>query len=95
MIAPEINKEAVEHLKRSLFWRIDDTMNPAPSRCSILPVRFCLPRGDNTEFSNCYAAFDDLPPETKAAIDNLRVIQSMSNTGLYHTPEPSLPQLKD
>lgn len=90
-----INQEAVEYLKGSLYWHIDGTMNPVPIRGSILSSKVLPTWGGNTEFANCYAAYDDLPEKTKAEIDDLRVIHSMWVTGLYHTPEPSLKQLED
>jgi alpha-ketoglutarate-dependent taurine dioxygenase len=90
-----INQEAVEYLKGSLYWHIDGTMNPVPIRGSILSSKVLPTWGGNTEFANCYAAYEDLSDETKAEIEDLTVIHSMWNTGLYHTPEPTLAQLQD
>lgn len=90
-----VNQEAAEYLKGSLFWHIDGTMNPVPIRGSILSSKVLPTWGGNTEFSNTYAAYDDLPEETKQKIANLRVVHSMWNTGLFHTPEPTLAQLQD
>ncbi len=50
--------------------------------------------GGNTEFCNTYAAYSALSDERKAEIDELRVIHSMWNTQLYHTPEPTTEQLE-
>lgn len=91
----EHSNEVIEYLKGSLFWHIDGTMNPVPIRGSILSSKVLPTWGGNTEFSNCYAAYDDLPKDSKAEIDDLRVIHSMWVTGLYHTPEPTLAQLED
>jgi len=90
-----INQEAAEYLKGSLYWHIDGTMNPVPIRGSILSSKVLPTWGGNTEFANTYAAYQDLPAETKEEIDGLRVIHSMWVTGLYHTPEPTLRQLED
>lgn len=90
-----INQEAAEYLKGSLYWHIDGTMNPVPIRGSILSSKVLPTWGGNTEFANCYAAYDDLPEETRARIDGLRVIHSMWVSQLYHTPEPTLAQLDD
>jgi alpha-ketoglutarate-dependent taurine dioxygenase len=90
-----VNQEAAEYLRGSLYWHIDGTMNPVPIRGSILSSKVLPTWGGNTEFANTYAAYDDLPEETKTKIDDLRVIHSMWNTGLFHTPEPSLAQLED
>lgn len=88
-----INQEVVEYLKGSLFWHIDGTMNDVPVRGSILTSKVLPTWGGNTEFANCYAAYDDLPAETKARIDGLRVVHTMWASQLYHTPEPTLAQL--
>ena len=91
-----VNGEAAaEYLKGSLYWHIDGTMNTVPIRGSILSSKVLPTWGGNTEFSNTYAAYDDLPEQTKADIANLQVVHSMWNTGLYHTPEPTIAQLQD
>jgi alpha-ketoglutarate-dependent taurine dioxygenase len=90
-----VNQEVVEYLKGSLFWHIDGTMNDVPVRGSILTSKVLPTWGGNTEFANCYAAYDDLPEETKERIDGLRVVHTMWASQLYHTPEPTLKQLTD
>jgi alpha-ketoglutarate-dependent taurine dioxygenase len=88
-------KEVIEYLKGSLFWHVDGTMNPVPVRGSILTSKVLPTWGGNTEFANCYAAYDDLPQETKDQIDDLRVVHSMWVSQLYHCPEPTIEQLRD
>ncbi|MCW1428991.1 TauD/TfdA dioxygenase family protein [Novosphingobium sp. JCM 18896] len=88
-----VNREVTEYLKGSLFWHVDGTMNDVPVRGSILTSKVLPTWGGNTEFANCYAAYDDLPTETKARIESLRVIHTMWASQLYHTPEPTLAQL--
>ncbi|MCB2077005.1 MAG: TauD/TfdA family dioxygenase [Novosphingobium sp.] len=91
----EHHKSVIEYLKGSLFWHVDGTMNPVPVRGSILSSKVLPDWGGNTEFANCYAAYDDLPQETKDQIDDLRVVHAMWVSQLYHTPEPSIEQLRD
>lgn len=91
----EHKKEVIEYLKGSLFWHIDGTMNPVPVRGSLLTSKVLPTWGGNTEFANCYAAYDDLPAEKKAEIDHLRVVHAMWVSQLYHCPEPTLAQLED
>ncbi|HMO67397.1 MAG TPA: TauD/TfdA family dioxygenase, partial [Novosphingobium sp.] len=74
---------------------IDGTMNPVPVRGSILTSKVLPTWGGNTEFANCYAAYDDLPAGKKAEIDPLRVVHAMWVSQLYHCPEPTLAQLED
>lgn len=90
-----VNREAAEYLKGSLYWHIDGTMNSVPIRGSILSSKVLPSWGGNTEFANTYDAYDDLPEDRKREIDGLRVIHSMWNSQLYHTPEPTLAQLTD
>ena len=93
--AGEHHKSVIEYLKGSLFWHVDGTMNPVPVRGSILTSKVLPTWGGNTEFSNCYAAYDDLPQEVKDKIDDLRVVHAMWVSQLYHTPEPTMEQLND
>jgi len=90
-----INKEAVEYLKGSLFWHVDGTMNSVPIRGSVLSSKVLPTWGGNTEFANCYTAYDDLSDATKAEIDDLRVVHSMWHSQLFHCPEPTVEQLAD
>jgi alpha-ketoglutarate-dependent taurine dioxygenase len=93
--AGEHHKSVIEYLKGSLFWHVDGTMNPVPVRGSILTSKVLPTWGGNTEFANCYAAYDDLPQDRKDQIDELRVVHAMWVSQLYHTPEPTLEQLED
>jgi alpha-ketoglutarate-dependent taurine dioxygenase len=93
--AGEHHKSVTEYLKGSLFWHVDGTMNPVPVRGSILTSKVLPTWGGNTEFANCYAAWDDLPQETKDKIDQMRVVHAMWVSQLYHCPEPTLEQLED
>lgn len=83
-----------DYLKGSLYWHIDGTMNKKPIGAAILSSKVLSSWGGNTEFCNTYAAYETLPEEKKQQIENLRVIHSMWNTQLYHTPEPTLAQLE-
>ena len=61
----EHSKAVIEYLKGSLFWHIDGTMNPVPVRGSILTSKVLPTWGGNTEFANCYAAWDDLSADAR------------------------------
>jgi alpha-ketoglutarate-dependent taurine dioxygenase len=84
-----------DYLKGSLYWHIDGTMNRVPIGGAILSSKVLPTWGGNTEFCNTYAAYDDLPEQRKQQLDGLRVVHSMWNTQLYHTPEPTLAELEE
>ena len=91
----ENDKNTIDYLKGSLFWHVDGTSNPVPIRGSVLSSKVLPTWGGNTEFANCYAAYEDLSDETKAAIDDLRVVHGLCASQLYHCPEPTLAQVED
>lgn len=83
-----------DYLKGSLFWHIDGTMNKKPIGAAVLSSKVLPTWGGNTEFCNTYAAYEALPEEKKQQIEGLRVVHSMWNSQLYHTPEPTPEQLE-
>ncbi len=84
-----------DYLKGSLFWHIDGTMNSEPIGAAVLSSKVLPTWGGNTEFCNTYAAYEALPEATKREIEDLRVVHSMWNTLMYHTPEPTRQELED
>ncbi|MCB2058993.1 MAG: TauD/TfdA family dioxygenase, partial [Novosphingobium sp.] len=91
----EKNPSSAEYLKGSLYWHLDGTRNTVPILASLLSCRVPSPKGTgNTGFANTYAAYEALPEEQKAQIEDLRVIHNTWNTLFYHDPEPGLAKLK-
>lgn len=90
---PKINPIA-EYLKGAFFWHIDGTMSDKPVLASIMSSRQLAPRGGETEFCNTYAAWDELPDEEKAGLEEMRVVHAMWRSQLYVHPEPSYALLK-
>ncbi len=88
------NPNSAEYLKGSLYWHIDGTRNDVPIRASLLSCRVPASWGGNTSVCNTYAAYDDLPEEKKAEIDNLRVLHAPWASLFYYEPEPSLAKLQ-
>lgn len=88
------NPSSAEYLKGSLYWHLDGTRNSVPILASLLSCRVPASWGGNTGFANTYAAYEALPEERKAEIDDLRVIHNTWNTLFYHDPEPSLAKLQ-
>lgn len=93
---PNTNPLAAEYLKGSLLWHIDGAMDAVPSRGSILTARQ-LPatRQGNTETANTFAAFQDLPEEEQARLENLKVVHTMAASQRRVYPDASEEQRKD
>ncbi|MCB2077000.1 MAG: TauD/TfdA family dioxygenase [Novosphingobium sp.] len=91
----EKNPSSAEYLKGSLYWHLDGVRNTVPILASLLSCRVPSPRGTgNTGFASTYAAYDALPEETKAEIDDLRVIHAPWASMFYYDPEPNIQKLK-
>ena len=66
-----------------------------PILASLLSCKVPSPKGTgNTGFCNTYAAYEELPAERKAEIDDLRVIHGPWASLFYYEPEPSLAKLQ-
>ena len=88
------NPHSAEYLKGSLYWHLDGTMNDVPILASLLASKKLASWGGNTGFCNTYAAYESLPQERKAELEQLRVMHSVWATIFYYEPEPSLAKLK-
>lgn len=86
--------EGVEYLKGAFYWHFDGTIQPMPVLASLLSSKVLAPTGGNTEFANCYAAYEALPEEEKAKIEGLSVVHATWNSLLYYEPEPDQQKLK-
>ncbi len=82
-----------EYLKGSLYWHIDGTMNKVPIGAAVLSSKVLPTWGGNTEFCNTYAAWDELPEEDEALVEDLRVMHAAWTTLLYYEPETSYAKL--
>jgi len=91
---PEVTATA-EYLKGAFYWHIDGTMQNVPVLASLLSGRRLSPTGGQTEFSNTYAAYDDLPQDDKEEIASLEVVHSLAATQFYVKPEPTYAELQE
>ena len=89
LIAGEDRRMAYQ--KGNYQWHADSTFKPVPSLCSILTAREVPPEGGNTEFVSTRAAYERLPAELGARIDELIVEHDFSvsraRVGFEFTPE--------
>lgn len=87
-----VNKKA-DYLRGSLFWHVDGSTQQKPYLGTMLrPVKLA-DKGGQTEFCNCYAAYDDLPDSDKKAFEKLRVVHSMERSLWFVYPEPTYEQV--
>ena len=61
---------------RNDFWHSDITFGTKPPMCSVLHALEVTPGCGDTLFCNMYAAYENLPAETKSEIDGLRAIHT-------------------
>jgi taurine dioxygenase len=69
-----------KRLVNGATWHTDDSFMRAPCSLTMLYALVVPSRGGDTQFTNMYAAYDDLPPETKACIDGLKVIHKYESS---------------
>ena len=69
-----------KRLVNGATWHTDDSFMRAPCSLTMLYGVVVPSRGGDTQFTNMYAAYEDLPPETKARIDGLKVIHKYESS---------------
>lgn len=75
---PKINSEP-EYVLGTYFWHMDGMTSPIPPpKASVLSARRVAAKGGHTEFASTFAAYQALPEEDKAEIDNLRVMHTVT-----------------
>lgn len=85
-----LNQRA-DYLRGSFNWHMDGTHDDVPVFASLLSGRKLSATGGQTEFASSYAAYDELPEDTKARIEGLKAVHSvevsMKRGGVAETPE--------
>ena len=75
---PDVNPEYARFLIGNHLWHMDGTYEEIPPLATLFtPYRLSKTGGD-TMFANTYAAFEDLPEDEKAELEQLRVMHMMS-----------------
>jgi alpha-ketoglutarate-dependent taurine dioxygenase len=67
-----------DYLKGSFLWHVDGTHDSVPIFASMLSGRVLSSQGGATSFASSYAAYEELPRETKQRIEGLRVVHSFA-----------------
>jgi alpha-ketoglutarate-dependent taurine dioxygenase len=88
---PKVTATAT-YLKGTFLWHFDGWNDPVPAKGTVLTGRVLSEVGGRTEFSNTYAAYDELPEETKAKIADLKVAHTMMGTqrGVHEVVTPEM-----
>lgn len=82
-----------EYIKGAFYWHIDGTVLNVPPLGAVMSARRLSQTGGQTEFSNTYAAYDDLPESEKSALAKLKVVHMFETSQRYVHPEPSYAEL--
>jgi alpha-ketoglutarate-dependent taurine dioxygenase len=85
--------EAAEYLKGTVYWHIDGATDDIPARATLLTGRRLSRIGGQTEFSNAYAAYDDLPEAERKYYESLRVVHSLEAANRLTKPNPGEQEL--
>ncbi len=73
----KVNPEYAKFFFGSQLWHMDGTYEEVPPFATLLTPRVLSETGGQTEFTNNYAAYEDLPEDQKAQIDKLMVVHTM------------------
>lgn len=81
-----------KYLKGTYLWHFDGWNDPVPARGTVLTARVLSSTGGQTEFSNTYAAYEDLPETTKDRIAGLKAAHTMMGTqrGVHEVVTPEM-----
>jgi alpha-ketoglutarate-dependent taurine dioxygenase len=71
------NPEYAQFFFGSQLWHMDGTYEAMPPFATILTPRVLANSGGDTEFTNNYATYEDLPGEEKPWLDSLKVVHTM------------------
>lgn len=88
------NRDHVDYFHATFHWHMDGTYEDVPPLASVLTPRVLPPKGTGqTEFSNSYAAWDDLPKAEKQRLSRIQVVHS-SAFALPPDQTPTMDQLE-
>lgn len=73
------NPQMSRTLYRTVDWHMDRMDSDLPPLGSMLTPRVLPPWGGETEFTNTYAAFEDLPEDKQRYLEGIEVLHTMSS----------------
>ncbi len=84
----------IDYILSNEHWHMDGTTYEVPPRATCLKCEQPASSGGDTEFADLFRAYEQLTPEKKAQIANLRVVHSAANANLRTFPKPSILDLQ-
>ena len=84
---PYENPDYADFFPGSLLWHMDGTYDEYPPFATILRPITLVDEGGETEFSNNYAAYEELPEDEKARLDRLKVVHTMLAAMVHACPD--------
>lgn len=92
-ISLDVSVSAMAHyLKGTILWHFDGWNDATPARGTVLTGRVLSEIGGQTDFSNAYAAYEELSDEQKARFADLKVAHTMEGTqrGVHAVVTPEM-----
>ncbi len=90
----EKNPEYADFFPGSLLWHMDGTYDEYPPFATVLRPIVLVGEGGQTEFTNNYAAYDDLPEDEKKYLDSLKVVHTMLAAMVHACPDADMKQIE-
>lgn len=87
------NPVTAEYFKGTFYWHMDGTYDDVPPLAALLVPRVLAPAGGETEFTNTYAAYEDLSEADKARFEGLKVEHTMAAAHRIYNASPTPEQL--
>jgi alpha-ketoglutarate-dependent taurine dioxygenase len=87
------NPVTAEYFKGTFYWHMDGTYDDVPPRAALLVPRVLAPSGGETDFTNTYAAYEDLPEADKLRFEGLKVEHTMAAAHRVYNLNPTAEQL--
>ncbi|WP_439133564.1 TauD/TfdA dioxygenase family protein [Pseudomaricurvus sp.] len=84
----------IDYIVSNEYWHMDGTSYAIPPKATNLKCEMPSSSGGDTEFANLYLAYEQLPAEKKAQIDDLKVVHGVVAANLRWCKNPSLVDLE-
>ena len=85
---PDVNP-AADYLRGTVDWHIDGMTDDVPIMATLLCAHAVAAEGGETQFTSTYAAYDALPDDLRARVDELRVRHTFLAAQRLIHPDPS------